>query len=186
MQQGNKPTPAQLAADFGAIEKAAHRLLHALQVTDAGDFERMPYSLRFGGLSAQAHSQAMRGKAAVGEPRYGDTLLRHAVEGVRDLHRWSKAARQRELEARARRPPAPKFEGNPALRDFVGYVVVNGWWATWGREVRDSARLQRFIIAAAKLIGLDLSEDAARGQLRAAFANTFADRRTAKLDQTNG
>jgi hypothetical protein len=181
MQQGKKPTPAQLASEYDVIEKAALRLLGTLQVSKAGDFERMPLALRFGGLSAQARIDAQERGTSENRPLDGDSLLRQTVEGVRDLRRWAAAARERELRIHSALPRSQRrYEGNPALNSFLQYVVANAWWAIWGLEIKDSLPLCRFIAATAAIVDVSLSEDGARQKLRSIFADTFAKRRTAK------
>ncbi len=176
-RQGDRPTPAQLVDKYGAIEQAARRLLHTLHVTESGEIEKMPWALRYGGLAAQAHKQAAEAGGHHG-PLFGDGLLRQVIEGVRDLRQWADAALERELAVKARQPQSQdRHEGNTALNDYLKYVVVNSWWAIWGIEIRDNARILAFMCAAAAIVGVELTRDAARKRLRTIFAETFRDRR---------
>jgi hypothetical protein len=166
IQQESRPTPTQLVDDYAAIGQAARRLLYALHVTDSGDIEKMPWALRYGGLAAHAHKQAEEAGRHHG-PLFGDGLLRQVIEGVRDLRQWADLALERELAVKARLLPSKDHhEGNPALNDYLKYVVVNSWWAIWGREIRDHTRILEFMCAAAAIVGVELSDVAARKRLR--------------------
>jgi hypothetical protein len=193
IQEETRPTPTQLADDYAAIERAARRLLYALQVTLAGDIEKMPSALRYGGLAAQAYKQAAEARQQgrhrpplpFDGPLVGDGLLRQAIEGVSDLRQWAGAMLERELAAKARQPQSKDHhEGNRALNDYLGRVVVDSWCAIWGMEIKDSARILQFMCAAAAIVGVELSDVSARKRLRSIFAVTFRKRRAAKSSPT--
>jgi hypothetical protein len=67
---------------------------------------------------------------------------------VRDLRQWADLALDRELDVKARQLPSKHHEGNPGLNDYLKYVVVNSWWAIWGREIRDNTRILELMCAA--------------------------------------
>ena len=154
----------------------------------------MPPSLRYGGLAAQAQKQAAearhQGRHRPPLPIYygpliGDSLLRRAIEGVSDLHQWAAALLKRELGAKARQPQSKDHhEGNAALNDYLKYVVVNAWLAIWGMQIKDNARILEFMCAAAAIVGVQLTDTAARKRLRTIFADTFKDRRDRRTAQS--
>jgi hypothetical protein len=76
-------------------------------------------------------------------------------------------------------------EGNRALNDYLHYVIVNTWVAIWGMQIKDNARILEFMCAAAAIVGVELSDAAARKRLRTIFAETFRDRRNRKAAQSS-
>ena len=187
-QQAHRPTPTQLAGEYATIGTAARRLLRALR----NDIDKMPYALRYGGLSAAAAVDATDRRIETS----GDVLLRAAMQGVKDIRRWSDIARRREEAARimatSGRPPeepgkppkrASKNKGDQALNGFIRRVVEDCWFGIWGFLVTDSEKLWKFTGAIAALVGVRLKDDASRSRVRVIFADTLKARAMAKLEE---
>ncbi len=187
-QEAHRPTPTQLAREYATIGTAARRLLHALR----NDIDKMPYALRYGGLSAAAAVDATDRQIETS----GDVLLRTAMQGVEDIRRWSDIARSREEAARimatSGRPPekrgkppkrASRNKGDQALNGFIRRVVEDCWCGIWDFPVTDSEKLWNFTGAIAALVGIRLKAEASRGRVRVIFADILKARAMAKLQE---
>jgi hypothetical protein len=148
-QEQGKPTAAQLSSAFEAIERAAYILLGQLGVRRDPTLDRMPSAIRFGGLQAEA---------ATDNPAEGQKRLKAAVDGVDALHRWARAAKNRQQNIYSRKKRI-RNEGDKALNEYLHEVIVNCWEHLYEREVTTvGTRLTNFAIAAASAVGVRLGD----------------------------
>jgi hypothetical protein len=171
-----KPTARQLAAEFEGIAIAARRLLVRLKVGSTGDTNNMPQSLRFGGMLPFAAQEAERLVQGRHDPMAdevfewsGDELLQEAVRGVDRLARWADAARARKERTARERPTIKRNEGDTALDDYVGRVVVDCWCVVCGHEIAEGPKLFSFVRCALDGVGVKLSDAAVRDRIRRAM-----------------
>lgn len=173
-ERRTRPSAAQMAKEFEAIESAALRLLRALRAGSDGDLDKVPYALRYEGLQAWAAAEHDKGQSIEFLPKepLGATRVRIAIQGVAAIRRWARSARERkelsmhEQKVREENAPSAKHDGNAALNEFLGRVFADCWCAIAGRRVTISPQTIAFCQLAARAVGINLSDVAARERIR--------------------
>jgi hypothetical protein len=150
------------------VEEEQNHLRDALgKVLQRVDFERL-------GLSSRSFSNTAR--------------IEGAVEGVKSLHRWAKAAAEQNKRRIARIHTKreefgnARHKGDVGLNRYIECVVIGCWCEVWGRQILDGPKLWKFVMVAADAVGVPLSKEASRERIRRIFGLRRANRKGLNLD----